>query len=96
VNHFKVFGRKCYIKREYGRIGKFDSRVDKGILIGYSSKKKVYKFFYPRLNKIVESINVTIDETNEWKTKNISKDSEEKDDEEDIKEEEIEEEEKEV
>jgi hypothetical protein len=41
----------------------------------------------------VESINVTIDETNEWKTKNISKDSEEKDDEEDIKEEEIEEEE---
>jgi hypothetical protein len=29
VNHFRVFGRKCYIKREDGRIGKFDSRVDK-------------------------------------------------------------------
>jgi hypothetical protein len=25
VNPFIVFRRKCYIKREYGRIGKFDS-----------------------------------------------------------------------
>jgi hypothetical protein len=29
VKHFRVFGRKCYIKREDGRMGKFDSRVDK-------------------------------------------------------------------
>jgi hypothetical protein len=29
VKHFKVFGSKCYIKREDGRMGKFDSRVDK-------------------------------------------------------------------
>jgi hypothetical protein len=29
VKHFKVFGRKCYIKREDGKMGKFDSRVDK-------------------------------------------------------------------
>jgi hypothetical protein len=29
VKHFKVFGRKCYIKREYERMGKFDSRVEK-------------------------------------------------------------------
>jgi hypothetical protein len=35
VKHFRVFGRKCYIKREDGRMGKFDSRVDKGILVGY-------------------------------------------------------------
>jgi hypothetical protein len=25
VNHFKIFRSKCYIKREDGRIGKFDS-----------------------------------------------------------------------
>jgi hypothetical protein len=25
VKHFRVFGRKCYIKREDGRMGKFDS-----------------------------------------------------------------------
>jgi hypothetical protein len=30
VKHFRVFGRKCYIKREDERDGKFNSRVDKG------------------------------------------------------------------
>jgi hypothetical protein len=39
VKHFRVFGSKCYIKREDGRMGKFDSHVDKGILVGYSSTK---------------------------------------------------------
>jgi hypothetical protein len=28
VNHFRVFGSKCYIKREEKKIGKFDSQVD--------------------------------------------------------------------
>jgi hypothetical protein len=62
VKHFRVFGSKCYIKREDGRMGKFDSRVDKGILVGYSSTRKSYKCYNLRLNKVVESINVTIDE----------------------------------
>ena len=65
LNHFIVLGRKCYIKIEDGRIGKFDSRVDKGTLVGYSSKRKTYKCFNLRLKEIVESIKVTIiDETN--------------------------------
>jgi hypothetical protein len=55
--------KKCYIKREDGRMGKFDSRVDKGVLVGYSSTRKAYKCYNLRLNKVVESINVTIDET---------------------------------
>jgi hypothetical protein len=63
VKHFRVSGRKCYIKREDGRMGKFDSCVDKGILVGYSSTRKAYKCYNMRLNKIVESINGTIDET---------------------------------
>jgi hypothetical protein len=63
VNHFKVFGIKCYIKREYGRMGKFDSCVEKGVLVGYSITSKSYKCYNMRLNKVVESINVTIDET---------------------------------
>jgi hypothetical protein len=63
VKHFRVFGRKCYIKREDGRMGKFDSRVDKGVLAGYSSTRKSYKCYNLRLNKVVEIINTTIDET---------------------------------
>jgi hypothetical protein len=38
VKHFRVFGSKCYIKREDDRVGKFDSRVDKGILVGLVCK----------------------------------------------------------
>jgi hypothetical protein len=63
VKHFRVFGSKCYIKREDGRMGKFDSHVEKGVLVGYSSTRKDYKRYKLRLNKVVESINVTIDET---------------------------------
>jgi hypothetical protein len=44
-------------------MGKFDSCVDKGILVGYSSTRKAYKCYNLILNKVVESINVTIDET---------------------------------
>jgi transposase InsO family protein len=63
VKHLKVFGSKFYIKREDGRMGKFDFHVEKGILVGYSSTRKSYKCYNLRLNKFVESINVTIDET---------------------------------
>jgi hypothetical protein len=63
VKHFRVFGSKCYIKREDGRMGKFDSRVDKVILVGYSSIRKSYKCYNLGLNKVVESINITIHET---------------------------------
>jgi hypothetical protein len=63
VKHFRVFGSKCYIKREDGKMRKFDSCVGKGILVGYSSTRKAYKCYNLRLNKVVESINITIDET---------------------------------
>jgi hypothetical protein len=63
VKHFRVFGIQCYIKREDGRMRNFDSRVDKGILVGYSSTRKSYKCYNLRLNKVVERINIKIDET---------------------------------
>ena len=44
-------------------MGKFDSRVDKEVLVGYSSTRKSFKCYNLRLNKVVEIINVTIDET---------------------------------
>jgi hypothetical protein len=87
VKHFKLFRSKCYIKREDDRIGKFDSRVDKDILIGYSSKMKAYKCFNIRIKRIVEIINVMIDEMDGRKIKERSKDLVEHDHEEDFKEE---------
>jgi hypothetical protein len=62
IKHFKLFGIKCYIKREDIRIGKFDFQIGKGILVGYSRKRKGYKCYNLRINKIVERKNVKIDE----------------------------------
>jgi hypothetical protein len=36
IKYFKVFGRKCYAKRDDEDLGKFDSIDDEGIFIGYS------------------------------------------------------------
>jgi hypothetical protein len=69
VKHFRAFGRKCYIKREDFIMGKLDTHMEKGVLVGYSSTRKAYKCYNLRLNKVVESINVTIDETGRCKLK---------------------------
>ena len=68
-------GASVTSKRDDKKIGKFDSRVDEGILVGYSCKRKAYKCYNLRLNKIVESINVKVDEMNVLKTKKESENS---------------------
>jgi hypothetical protein len=82
---------KTTSKREYGKMGNFDYRVDKGVLVGYSSTMKSYKCYNLRLNKFIESINVTIDETGRPESKKEENESMEQ-----IFEEEEEEDEKEV
>jgi hypothetical protein len=42
VKHFRIFRTKCYIKRDDEDLGKFDSRADEGIFLGYSSRSKTY------------------------------------------------------
>ena len=46
VKYFKIFGSKCYIHREDQNLGKFESCVDEGIFVGYSCKRKAYKYFF--------------------------------------------------
>ena len=43
VKYFKVFGSKCYIKRNENDLGKFESITNEGIFLGYSSTKKAYR-----------------------------------------------------
>jgi hypothetical protein len=62
IKHFRVFGGKCYIKRDDDNLGKIDSRSDEGIFIGYTSNKKAYIFYNLRLHKIMESENVKVDD----------------------------------
>ena len=62
VKYFKVFGRKCFIKRTDEELGKFEPKEDEGILLGYSSRSKGYKCYNKRLGEIVEIIDVVVDE----------------------------------
>jgi hypothetical protein len=62
VKHFKIFGSKCYIKNDEDNLGKFDPRSDEGIFIGYSPNKKSYRCYNLRLHKMVESVNVKIND----------------------------------
>ena len=55
-------------------MGKLDSRTDEGILVGYSCSRKAYKCYNFRLRRIVESINVRIDESSFLKSKTKQKD----------------------
>ena len=62
IKHFRVFGRKCFIKNNDESLGKFDARADEGIFLGYASKSKGYRCYNKTLHKIVESIDVRFDE----------------------------------
>jgi hypothetical protein len=42
-------------------LGKFDSRTDEGIFLGYSPRRKSYRYYKKRLQRIVEIINIIID-----------------------------------
>jgi hypothetical protein len=41
---------------------KFDSKSDKGIFLGYSTNSRAYRVFNKRIETIMESINVVIDD----------------------------------
>ena len=61
VKYFKTFGRKCYILNE-NRKGKLDAKGEEGILLGYSTRSKAYKCLNTNTNKIVESVNLKVNE----------------------------------
>ncbi|XP_075659119.1 uncharacterized protein LOC142628998 [Castanea sativa] len=54
-------------------VGKFDSRSDEGIFLGYSSTSKVYWVYNMRTKKVMEIVNVVIDEALEFCSENFSK-----------------------
>ena len=53
VKYFRIFGSKCYIKRD-DDIDKFDPRRNEGKFLFYSLKIKAYRCFDYRMKTIVE------------------------------------------
>jgi hypothetical protein len=61
VSHLRPFGCKCFILKR-GNLDKFESRSSDGILLGYTHGRS-YRVFNLETNNIVESCDVTFDET---------------------------------
>ncbi|KAF7154735.1 hypothetical protein RHSIM_Rhsim01G0142400 [Rhododendron simsii] len=62
VKYFRTFGSKCYIMRDREKLGKFESRSDEGIFLGYSTDSRAFRVYNKRTQSIMESINVVVDE----------------------------------
>jgi hypothetical protein len=62
VKYFKTFGSKCYILRDMENLGKFDSKSDEGIFLGYFTNSCAYRVFNKRTETVMESINVVVDD----------------------------------
>ena len=72
VKYFKIFGSTCFILKDRENVGKFDSRSDEGIFLGYSSTSKAYWVYNKRSKKAMETLNVVIDEVSKSCLEKIS------------------------
>ena len=72
VKYFRIFGSTYFILKDRENVGKFDSRSDEGIFLGYSSTSKAYRVSNKRTKKVMETMNFVIDETSESDSKKIS------------------------
>jgi hypothetical protein len=62
VSHHRPFGCKCFILK-CEKLDKFESRSSDGIFLGYTHHGRSYRVLNLETNIIVESCNMTFDET---------------------------------
>jgi hypothetical protein len=62
VSHFRPFGCKCFVLK-CGNLGKFKSHSSDSILLGYTPHGRSYRVFNLKTNTVIESCDVTFDET---------------------------------
>jgi hypothetical protein len=62
VSHFRPFGCKCFVLKR-GNLDKFESHSFDGILLGYTPHDRSYRVYNFETNTVVESCDVTFDET---------------------------------
>lgn len=64
ILYLRLFGCKCFILNTKDSLGKFDSKADEGIFLGYSTSSKAYRIFNKRTLVVEESMHVVFYETN--------------------------------
>ncbi len=63
LSHLRVFGCKCFVHNNgKDNLGKFDSKSDEAIFLGYSLHSKAYRVFNKRTKTMEESPHVVFDE----------------------------------
>ena len=65
VKYFRIFGSTCFILKDRENVGKFDSQSNEGIFLGYCSTSKAYRVYNKRIMKLMETVNVVIDESSD-------------------------------
>ncbi|KAH9650254.1 hypothetical protein KPL70_026300 [Citrus sinensis] len=71
IGYFKVFGCKCFVLNTKDNLGKFDSKFDVGIFLGYSNSSKAYRVYNKRTLVVEESMHVSFDESNPSSTEKV-------------------------
>jgi len=67
IGHLKIFGCKYYILNNgKENMGKFDTKDDKGIFLGYSLSSHAYRVYNKKLMTVEESMHVVFYETNNY------------------------------
>ena len=72
VKYFRIFRSICFILKDRENVGKFDSRSNEVIFLGYSSTSKAYQVYNKRTKKVMETVNVVIDESSEFGSEKFS------------------------
>ena len=63
LSHFHIFGNKCYFLNDIYHLGKFDSKSDEGVFLGYSNNSRTYLVYNMTTQIIIKSANMVVDDT---------------------------------
>ena len=72
MKYFRIFGSTCFILKNRENVRKFDAQSDEGIFLRYSSTSKAYWVYNKRTKKVMEIVNVVIDEALDSGSERIS------------------------
>ena len=70
LKYFRIFGSTCFILKDRENMGKFDTWSDE---VGCSSTSKAYSVLNKRNRKVMETINVVINEVSTSKSSKAAK-----------------------
>src|SRR5438876_4632643 len=62
LDFLHVFGCRCFVLRDQGKLGKFEAKSDEAIFLGYSLSSKAYRVYNLNSNTVMESIHVNFDD----------------------------------